>query len=309
MLQAGKGLFPDTYEKTSEFFPLGALIAFIVSDGGILFSSQEEVKGVSTVVNGTITSTGKLKTLLHRLSLESSLAEDLVARLCDPDPTRRIVKDLEPRGENPLQCAWRHPYLWTDEEFAEIIHKIDQAKKGSESWPKEIYNLSKKVYYWKRLMKENWFKLYERLLIWDKTEGALIDTYKETYFDLCRFLRNMQEHPDGLEFHTITEFVYAFYSDFVLDLFKTFWKAMDLDHPGVCLDITKLTPGPKRTGGGKAKGKASGASMGGGRGAPMGGGRGNGRGSGASMRGGRGAPMGGGSGSGRGPLGPPPPYY
>ena len=189
--------------------------------------------GVSEVVNGTITSTGKLDTLLRRVFLNSSLARDLVARLCHPDPKKRIVEDLEPRGPNPLRCAWRHPYLWTDEEFAEIIHKIDEAKKGSDSWPKEIYDLSTKDYSWKQTMEEFWPELHNRMKD---------SHYRETYLDLCRLLRNLQEHPDGISFQKITEFVYQHYGDFVLELFKTFWKAMDLDHPGVFLDVTKLTP-------------------------------------------------------------------
>ena len=139
--------------------------------------------GVSEVVNGTITSTGKLDTLLRRVFLNSSLARDLVARLCHPDPKKRIVEDLEPRGPNPLRCAWRHPYLWTDEEFAEIIHKIDEAKKGSDSWPKEIYDLSTKDYSWKQTMEEFWPELHNRIKD---------SHYRETYLDLCRLLRNLK---------------------------------------------------------------------------------------------------------------------
>ena len=174
-------LFDGKSSKEGDLWPLGGVIAFLISKGHILFDTIKTVKIAAE-------NHQYLKDRLEEI-IEFPLANDLIARLCKRNPEQRL----------PLQKAVWHPFLWTPNHVLEILN-------GLVDW----CNTPKESDCW-RSMKEqmdaqyHWCDDMEKMFPGCKDEEwAKTMDWEETYLSCCCFLGrffeqflHQKEHQEG----------------------------------------------------------------------------------------------------------------
>ena len=93
----------DKYTKEADLWPLGGVIAFIVSKGKILFDSVSTIEEAAKDVK-------KLQIRLKNV-VDLPLARHLIGELCKGTPSERLS----------LKYALWHPFLWTPKQLIEIL--------------------------------------------------------------------------------------------------------------------------------------------------------------------------------------------